>query len=316
MAGIVPAGRLVYGMQLPVQSQSTIYAEDWETGAGVAELREVATRADANGFFYVAVCDHVAIPRPLDEKMRTSWWDTTTTLGFLAGVTEQAHLLSHVYVLPYRHPLMAAKAFLTLDAISRGRAVLGVGAGHVEAEFALLGVDFASRGAQLDEAIDVVRAAFVDEYPTAAGERWPVADAGLRPRPVRPGGPPVWVGGSSPPAIRRAATRGDGWLPQGPPKDGMRAAIERIGALREAAGRADEPFDLGINVEPVYVGRPDWGVGRYCLSGAPEPIAERLRSYGTLGANHLQLRFRSRSATELCDQIDRFGAEVAPLLND
>lgn len=316
MPGIVPPGELVYGMQLPVQSQSTIYAEPWEATAGVAELTEIARRADHQRFFYLAVCDHVAIPRPLDEKMSTVWWDTMTTLGYLAGVTSRAHLLSHVYVLPYRHPLMTAKAFLTLDTVSAGRAVLGVGAGHVEAEFALLGADFDRRGATLDEAIDAVRAAFLDEFPEVDGPTWSVHGAGLRPRPVRAGGPPIWVGGSSNPALRRAAERGDGWLPQGPPKDGMRAAIGRLHDRRDAAGRGDEPFDVGINVEPLYVGRPDWSVGRYCLSGAAEPIAERLRSYGELGANHLQLRFRSRSADELCDQIDRFGEEVAPLLND
>ncbi|MCB1262735.1 MAG: LLM class flavin-dependent oxidoreductase, partial [Acidimicrobiales bacterium] len=89
--------------------------------------------------FYVAVCDHVAIPRPLDETMGTEWWDTIATLGWLAGITEHVRLLSHVSVLPYRHPLITAKAFSTLDVLSGGRAVLGVGAGHVEAEFALLG---------------------------------------------------------------------------------------------------------------------------------------------------------------------------------
>ncbi|MEZ5144127.1 MAG: TIGR03619 family F420-dependent LLM class oxidoreductase [Acidimicrobiales bacterium] len=316
MAGIIPPGRLVYGMQLPIQSQSPIYAEPWEASAGAAELAEVARHCDAAGFFYVAVCDHVAIPKPSDEKMSTSWWDTLTTLGWLAGITERVHLLSHVYVLPYRHPLMTAKGFSTLDALSGGRAVLGVGAGHVEAEFDLLGADFAGRGAVLDDALDVVRAAFLDEYPKVETATWAVADAGLRPRPVRPGGPPIWVGGSSRPAIRRAATKGDGWLPQGPPPDGMRAAIARIHDLRAEAGRADEAFDLGINPEPIHLGEPGWNVGKHTLTGAPEPIAERLRAYGQLGANQLQVRFRSRSVTELCDQIDAFGAEVAPLLND
>jgi hypothetical protein len=96
----------------------------------------------------------------------------------------------------------------------------------------------------------------------------------------------------------------------------MRAAYARIAALREEAGRGDEPFDLGINVEPIRLGDPGWNVGPHTLTGAPEPVAERLRSYGQLGADHLQLRFRSRSVAELCDQIDAFGAEVAPLLND
>lgn len=314
MASIIPADTLVVGLQLPIQSQSTIYAEPWEAAAGPAELTAIARACDQAGFFYVAVCDHVAIPKPFDEKMSTSWWDTLTTLGYLAGVTEQVRLLSHVYVLPYRHPLMTAKGFLTLDQLSGGRALLGVGAGHVEAEFDLLGADFAGRGPALDEAIDLVRAAFAEEFPDHDGPRWPVHDAGLRPRPVQPGGPPIWVGGSSAPALRRAADRGDGWLPQGPPKDGMKAAIEWIRRRRDET-RGGEPIDLGINTEPLYLGEPTFDVGKWCLTGAAEPMAERLRGYGRLGVNHLQIRFPSRSADELVDQIAAFGRDVLPLLN-
>jgi probable F420-dependent oxidoreductase len=314
MASIIPADTLVVGLQLPIQSQSTIYAEAWEADAGAAELTAIAQACDRAGFFYVAVCDHVAIPRPFDEKMSTSWWDTLTTLGYLAGVTTRVHLLSHVYVLPYRHPLMAAKGFLTLDQLSQGRAVLGVGAGHVEAEFDLLGADFAGRGPALDEAIDLVRAAFTDEYPEHDGPRWTVHDAGLRPRPVRSGGPPIWVGGSSAPALRRAADRGDGWLPQGAPKDGMPAAIEFIRRRRDET-RPGDPIDIGVNTEYLYLGDPTFDVGRWCITGEPEPMAERLRRYGDLGVNHLQIRFRSRSAPELVDQIDAFGRDVLPLLN-
>jgi probable F420-dependent oxidoreductase len=316
MPAILPRGRLVVGMQLPIQSQSTIYAEAWEPTAGPAELAAIACAADAAGFFYVAVCDHVAIPKPSDETMSTTWFDTLTTLGWLAGITTQLHLLSHVYVLPYRHPLMAAKGFATLDALSGGRAVLGVGAGHVEAEFALLGVPFAERGRLLDEGIDVVRAAFVDEYPVGHGPRWPVADAGQRPRPVRPGGPPIWIGGSSNAALRRAAERGDGWLPQGPPPEGMRHAISWIRDRRTQVGLDPDAFDVGALAEPVYLGEPTWDVGAHTLSGTADQVAERLRRYAKAGVGQLQLRFRSRSADELTEQITAFGADVLPLLND
>ncbi len=315
MAAIIPPGRLEYGIQLPIQSQSTRYAEQWEAGCGVGELAAIARACDRAGFFYVGVCDHVAIPRPHDEVMGTEWWDTLTTLGYLAGITERTNLLSHVYVLPYRHPLVAAKGFMTLDALSGGRAVLGVGAGHVADEFALLGVDFEGRGRTLDESIDAVRAAFGSEYPEHQGERWDFGDAGQRPRPARPGGPPIWVGGSSKAAMRRAAERGDGWLPQGRPEMGMKRGIQFVKDHR-AATRGDDPIDIGLLTELVYLGEPGFDVGEWCLTGEAGPIAERFRGYATLGANQIQVRFRSRSAGELCDQIERFGAEVGPLLND
>src|SRR5688572_28428010 len=146
-------------MQLPIQSQSTIFVQPWEPDAGAAELVRVAQACEAAGFDYVAVCDHVAIPASQAEAMSTEWWDTIATLAYLAAVTTRVRLLSHVYVLPYRHPLAAAKAWATLDALSGGRAILGVGAGHSQGEFDALGVPFAERGRLLDEAIDAVRAA-------------------------------------------------------------------------------------------------------------------------------------------------------------
>ncbi len=312
MAAIIPAGTIAWGLQLPVQSKSTNYAQPWEADAGPDELSVVATAADRAGAFYVAVCDHVAIPRPADDVMSSTWYDTIATLGWLAAQTERVHLLSHVYVLPYRHPLQTAKSFLTLDALSGGRAVLGAGAGHLESEFALLGVDHAGRGRAVEEAIPVIRAAFGDEYPTVGG---PGADAGVgvSPRPVRQGGPPIWIGGSSDAAVRRAAELADGWLPQGPPKIGMRAGIARIRELRVAAG-LPEAFDMGVNVEPIHIGTPSFDVADWTLTGTPAQIAERLGRYRKLDANQWQLRLLGRSASEVADQIERFGAEVWPLV--
>src|SRR5919107_3470077 len=187
MSSIIEPGRLAYGMQLPIQSQSRLYVEPWELDAGPTELGAVARACDESGFLYVAVCDHVAIPRPLDERMGDTWYDTVATLGWLAAQTSTVRLLSHIYVLPYRHPLVAAKSFMTLDRLSDGRAVLGVGTGHVEGEFAVLDVDFAARGATTDAAIDEIRTALVEH--AAQG-------AVLAPRPVQER-IPIWVGGSS-----------------------------------------------------------------------------------------------------------------------
>jgi len=302
-----------FGMQLPVQSQSTIYVRPWEADAGPAELVAVAQACDRAGFLYVAVCDHVAIPQTQAEAMSTAWWDTIATLSYLAAVTERVGLLSHVYVLPYRHPLVVAKAWATLDVLSGGRAILGVGAGHVQGEFEALGVPFAERGALLDEGIDAVRAALRDEFGAHHGARWDFEGLGQRPRPVQ-GALPIWVGGSSRPAMRRAAERGDGWLPQGPPEGGMEAGIAYVRAHR-AATRGDDPIVIGALSGPLYVGEPTWDTGR-CVRGPAEKVAAYLRTYRDLGVDQIQVGFASRSADELCDQVAAFAAEVAPLVND
>ncbi|MFJ9559972.1 LLM class F420-dependent oxidoreductase [Streptomyces fuscichromogenes] len=300
-------------MQLPVQSQSTIYAEPWEAAAGPADLVAIARAAERAGFAYLAACDHVAIPRRLAEAMSTVWYDPVATLAHLAAVTERVRLLSHVAVVGLRHPLLTAKQYATLDHLSGGRLILGVGAGHVREEFEVLGVDFGQRGAVLDEAVDALRAALgPDEFPSHHGKFYDFEGLGQRPRPAQER-VPVWVGGSSPAAVRRAALKGDGWLPQGDPRDRLPAQIARLRRLREEAG-IEEPITVGAITEPLYLGTPDWAVGRRTLTGAPEAVAESLRAYGALGVHQIQVRFRSRSRAELIDQIEAFGADVAPRL--
>ncbi|WP_141205523.1 LLM class F420-dependent oxidoreductase [Streptomyces griseorubiginosus] len=302
-----------YGIQLPIQSQSTIYAEPWEAEATPADLAGIARAADRAGFDYIAACDHVAIPRRLAPAMSTIWYDPVATLAFLAAVTERARLLSHVAVVGLRHPLLTAKQYATLDHLSGGRLVLGVGAGHVQEEFEALGVDFAHRGAVLDESIDALRSALgPEEFPEHHGKLYDFEGLGQRPRPAQ-SHVPLWVGGSSPAAVRRAALKGDGWLPQGDPRDRLPAQIERIRRLRQEAG-LEGPFTVGAIAEPLYVGTPTWDVGRRTLSGTPGELAESLRAYRAMEVDQLQVRFRSRSVAELLDQIAEFGAEVGSSL--
>jgi probable F420-dependent oxidoreductase len=302
---VVPAGALVYGIQLPVQALSVNTSMPWEREAsGPPELLAAAQAADAAGFFYVAVCDHVAIPRDKAETMSTTWYHPVATLAWLAGQTTDVRLMTNVFVAAYRHPLETAKAFATLDALSGGRVILGVGAGHVEGEFEVLGVPFAERGRLTDEAIDGIVDSWLHEY---------VGDVGLAPRPAQTPRPPIWVGGSSRPALRRVAERGDGWIPQGTPRKLM---PESIAYLRDhaAAVRPDAEIDVGMITEHVYVGDAGRELPRFALSGPPEQIAESLNEYGAMGVSHLQLRFAVRSADELCDQLAAFGAEVGPHL--
>src|SRR5213078_2432752 len=200
---VVPRGGLAYGMQLPIVAQSPIFAQPWEAGADAGDVVRIAQACDRAGFFYLAVSDHVCIPRDRATAMSTVWYDPVATLGFLAAATRHVRLLSYVYVLPYRHPLATAKAFATLDALSGGRVILGVGAGHLDAEFRTLGVDFARRGRLVDEAIDVIVKAFLDEFPDHAGPTWTIHGVGVGPRPRQRPRPPIWVGGST-----RAATAG------------------------------------------------------------------------------------------------------------
>lgn len=303
--------RVEYGIQLPIQSQSTLYTEPWEAAATPADLLAVARAADRAGFAYIAGCDHVAIPRRLAPAMSTVWYDPVATLAYLAAATERVRLLSHVAVVGLRHPLLTAKQYATLDHLSGGRLILGVGAGHVREEFETLGFDFRQRGAVLDECLDALRACLgPEEFPEHHGKLYDFEGLGQRPRPAQPH-VPLWVGGSSPAAVRRAALKGDGWLPQGDPRDRLPAQIARIRELRQDR---QGPFTIGAIAEPLYVGRPAWEVGRRTLTGGPEQLAASLRAYGEMGVDQIQVRFRSRGSDELIDQIAAFGTDVAPHL--
>ena len=268
---------------------------------------------EAAGFDYVAVCDHVAIPAAQAEAMSTTWWDTIATLSYLAAVTERVRLLSHVYVLPYRHPLAVAKAWATLDQLSGGRAILGVGTGHVEGEFEALDVPFADRGRLLDEAIDAVRAALADEF--AVAPRRALAVRRRRPAPAAGAGAPCRSGSAgrrsrpcaAPPSAATAGCRRvrprAAWRPastSSAPTAPPRAATTRSCSARCRARSTSAS--------------PTWDTPR-CVRGPADKIAGYLRTYADLGVDQIQVGFVSRSADELCDQIAAFATDVAPLVN-
>ena len=304
--GIDESTPVMWGVQLPLQARSRNFAAPWEDAAELAELPPIVRALDEAGAGYAAVCDHVAIPAELVNVMGADWCEPIATLGWLAGMTTRLGLLSHVLIPAYRHPAAIAKAFTTLDALSGGRTILGVGAGHVQAEFELLGADFDNRGALLSDAIRSVREIFTTGL---------VDGMAVGPRSPRVGGPPIWVGGSSPAALQRAAMLGDGWLPQGPPKMGMSAALAFMAEAREAAHRTG-PFHVGIITEPVRVGAvpTDMTLPEFALSGTVEAIAERFRRYRAKGFNQFQLRLVAANAADYADQCRSLGEQIWPLV--
>jgi probable F420-dependent oxidoreductase len=258
----------------------------------------------------------VAIPdNDYAAHMSTTWYDTVATLGFLAAHTERVRLLSAVWVPAYRHPLVTAKAFGTLDHLSGGRAVLGVGAGHLEAEFQALGVDFRRRGRILDETLRVVRHAYDDTYVSFEGETTSYERMGVAPRPVR-GELPIWIGGMGAAAWRRVGRLGDGYIPMGNPPDQYAEIIATIRRAADQAGRPDATFDIGIMPPRIYVGEPPFDLGAWPhLTGSADRIAEALRALLAVGANVLHVKFRSRSREELLDQMAAFADHVVPQLH-
>jgi probable F420-dependent oxidoreductase len=302
---VVPEGQMVYGIQLPVQAKSLRTSMPWERepNVGPAELVRAAKACDDAGFFYVAVCDHVQVPPAAANEggMSNTWYDPIATLSYLAALTTNTRLLTNVYVAGYRPAIQTAKHFGTLDALSGGRAILGVGAGHLQPEFDALGVSFDSRGKLLNDAIDGVVEAWASDNPQ-------------QPAPVQQPRPPIWIGGSGAPALRRVAERGDGWIPQGTPRKQMPESIDAIRAHRDKV-RPNARLDIGYIHEYFYVGNTDWDFdGEYTVSGSDQRVVDKCNEMGAMGVNHLQIRPRARDIDEFCDQVAAFGERIGPHL--
>lgn len=314
MSAINTADGWSFGIQLPIQTLTRTLVDPWEDAATVDDLVTIAQRCDTNGYDFVGVCDHVAIPdNDYAARMTTTWYDTVATLGFLAAHTTDVRLLSVVWIAGYRHPLQTAKSFGTLDHLSGGRAILGVGAGHVEAEFDALGVDFATRGRRLDETLAAVRGAFADTYVSHEGEFYSYADVGVAPQPA--GELPIWIGGSGKAAWRRAGRLGDGYIPMGNGKDQYPEIVETVQSAAADAGRADAGFDIGYMPPWTYL-LGDVPEGVMALSGGIEPLVEDIRAARAVGANTFHLKFRARDLSEYLDQVDAFSEQVVPLVNE
>ena len=316
MAAITPPGEWTCGVALPIHTLTATLADSWEHTATVEDLVRVARKAETTGHHFVGVTDHVAIPdNDYAAHMSTVWYDTVATLAYLAACTETVNLASVVWIAAYRHPLQTAKSFATLDHLSGGRAILGVGSGHVEAEFEALGVDFQARGRLLDETLEAVRGAFDSRYVSHAGEAFSYHDVGVAPAPVRE--LPVWVGGSGRAAWRRAGRLGDGYVPMGNPVSQYGEIIDAMNSAAAAAGRDGARFDVGFMPPWCYLmadTAPD-GLPPVMSCGA-EPLAASIRAGREAGANTFHLKFRARTLEEYLEQFDVFAESVAPLVNE
>ena len=209
------------------------------------------------GFGAVYVTDHPAPDQRWLEGGGHHALEPTVALSFAAAATQRLRLHTNVYVAAYRNPFLAAKAIASLDVLAGGRVILGVAAGYLRPEFGALGVDFDERNALLDEAIDLMRRVWTEDAVAAEGRHFRARAVTMHPRPDRPGGPPIWVGGNSTAAIRRAVARGQGWAPFPSPPAAIDAVkspaiadlatlAARIERLRDEVARVGrtEPLDV------------------------------------------------------------------------
>jgi probable F420-dependent oxidoreductase len=185
---------------------------EWEEHAGIAELAEIARAGDRLGYDHMTCPEHVGVPVPVTAVRGGTYWDPLATFGYLAACTQRIRFATNVLVLGYHHPLEIAKRYGTLDVVSGGRLILGLGVGSLREEFELLGAEFAERGARGDDALRALRASLSRREPAYRGTHYQYEGFVIDPCALQPR-VPIWIGGRSLRSLRRALELGDGWGP-------------------------------------------------------------------------------------------------------
>jgi len=287
-------------------------------------LLRLARHAELRGIDSVWVSDHVIVPDhvessyPYDRNPQPAaalmqrlehFYDALTTLAFLAGATTRIRLGVSVYVVPLRNPVLTAKTVASLDALSGGRVIFGCGVGWLREEFDALHADFDARGALTDEYLRICRDLWIADVVHFAGPRYLAPPVRGRPKPVQQPHPPIWIGGNSLPALRRAARYGNGWHPidLSPPEVAthVRTLRDLCATVGRDAGEITVSLRRTIRVLDADPHPAEW------LAGTATKIRADVAAYAAAGAEYLVLNTRhARTIDEMVEQIDRVVLEV------
>lgn len=262
------------GLSTPIVMQHPGEFSPWEAGAGPNELALIAETADRLGFHHLTCAEHTGIPASAAGVRGTVYWDPLATLSFLAARTRRIRLATAVVVLPYHHPVALAKSYGTLDRLSGGRVILGVGVGSLTEEFELLGAQFEDRGAAADRDIARLRAAW--------GQ--PVVDGFAIEPHATTTDLSVWVGGRTKRSLRRAVELGTGWMPFGLSAD----TIAEFLAPHDLPAGFDVVLSPGAGLDPL---------------GDPDVVRGRLSRLRDVGATIANCSVQARDAEHFCEQL-------------
>lgn len=292
---------------------------DWETAKKTVDF---AHKMDFDSLW---VGDHVAFPVPI--------MDSLMQLAFAAAMTDRLLLGTGIYLLPLRHPTPVAKQLATLDSLTAGRLVFGVGiGGEFPNEYAACGVPIGERGARLGESVEVLKLLWSGEQVSYDGRYFQIDQVQMLPKPRQQGGPPVWFGGRQKAALRRAGRLADGYISYVITPDMYRAALDTIASGAEAAGRNLQQFGTGHLLFMQVDDNPDKAFAaavkhlsrrynmdftaptrKYAAFGRPEDVAARIDEFRAAGVRHFVLDVLSMGEDRDV-QLQRFSEEIKPLL--
>jgi probable F420-dependent oxidoreductase len=310
---------LEYGLHLPASS-AAVKPE---------ELVRFAQRAEALGFYCITIADHVIVPTHIsvpypytvDGKYPGTGYhlETLTTMSFLAGATDRIRFITSVMILPYRNPIVTAKMLASLDVLSGGRVIVGAGVGWMKEEFETIRTEaYEERGKVTDEYIAAFRELWTSNKPSFNGKYCSFSDIIFLPKPVQKPTIPIWIGGHSKQAIRRAARLGDGWHPIGGvptiplEPEGIKKDLEMLVDYALKAGR--DPKQIRIVLKGSLFDREKQitpGKRRRFI-GAAEEIASDIRDYRGAGVDTMIFDVRQPSFNATMERMEWMAKEVFP----
>ena len=306
------------------------YLPNSGAGAEPDALANIAKQGDRFGFYCMVMPDHILQPNQVDSTYPYSltgdilaagqsgdgeWPEQITTLAYLAGVTERIRLVTSVMIIPYRNPILTAKMLSTLDMLSKGRLILGAGVGWMEEEFELLDAPpFAERGAVTNEYLEAFIELWTKDDPKFEGKYVNFSNITFLPKPVQKPYPPIWIGGQSKPAIRRAARLGDAWHPVGAipatPLEPEELA-ENLVLLRDYAEKAGrDPSKIQVSVKAPLYDSGDSSGPRRRFTGSADAVRQDVQTYSDVGVTHLIFDFRTTDPHQTEDRMAQFAEEV------
>jgi probable F420-dependent oxidoreductase len=271
----------------------------------------LAVAAEKAGFYGVCMDEHPAPVKSWLTGHGHHCFDPFVMLAAAGAVAPKLRLMTYLAILPYRNPFQFTKAATSLDVMSDGRAIIGVGVGYMKGEFDALGVDFEKRNALFEESIDVYRRACGGDYVSYKGSNFVADEVQILPQAVQQSHPPLWLGGNSTLTLRRVAEYAQGWLPMPlkrnagglhkvPPLenvDDLRGYVQKIGAFKAKAGRKDAT-DVVISSQMID------------LKASPAGIVEQIKAFQAAGATGVTINGQGKTPDEAVAFIERFGADI------
>jgi probable F420-dependent oxidoreductase len=308
-----------FGLHLPASS-AAVKPED---------LVRFARQAEALGFYCLTIADHVIVPKDIsvpypytvDGKYPGTGYhlETLSTMGFLAGATQRIRFATSVMILPYRNPIVTAKMLASLDVLSGGRVIVGAGVGWMKEEFENIGTEpFSERGKVTDEYIAAFRELWTSENPTFEGKYCRFSDIVFLPKPVQKPTIPIWIGGHSKQAIRRAARLGDGWHPIGgvptiplEPQD-IAADMSMLREYAEKAGRDAKKIRVALKGSLFDREKQITPGKRRRFLGSAEEVAADIRDYRAVGVDTMIFDVRRATIAETLERMEWMAKDVFP----